>query len=156
MPSWAAPCSSPISSAPKLGAGTSIPSPLSSESSSWSTPLGRWPLPRSATYSMPPLKKPPSSEFYVNSSSVSMTMSASTKSVHAAPVPASTWKFFSNLIHFFLWAKSKNVSTPSAKISNPKFLAPMSPSDPPPPHPPKPYFVGFTETRPRVNQPDFS
>ena len=156
MPSWAAPCSSPISSAPKPGAGTSTPSPLCSEFSSWSTPLGPWPPPPSATYSTPQSKKPPSSEFYVSSSSDSMTTSASTKSVHAAPVPASMWKSFSNSILSFSWAKFKNVSTPSAKISNPKFLAPMSPFGPPPPHPTSSYFFASPVNRPRVNQPDFS
>ncbi len=156
MPSWVAPYSSPISSAPKPGAGTSIPSPLCSESSSWSTPLGPWPPPLSATFSMPQSKKPPSSEFYVNSSSDSTITSASTKSVHAAPVHVSMWKSFSNSILFFSWAKSKNVSTLSARISNPKFLAPMSPFGPPPPHPPNPYFFASPVNRPRVNQPDFS
>ena len=156
MPLWVAPCSSLISFAPKPGVGTSIPSLLCSESSSWSTPLGPWPPPLSATYSMPQSKKPPSSEFYVSSSSDSMITSASTKSVHVAPVPASMWKFFSNSILFFSWAKSKNVSTPSVRISNPKFLAPMSPFGPPPPHPANSYFFALPVNRPRVNQPDFS
>jgi hypothetical protein len=45
---------------------------------------------------------------------------------------------------------------PSAKISNPKFLAPMSLFDPPPPRPTDSYFFASPANRPRVNQPDFS